>query len=32
MTRDEAVRAGVFALANRHERQHGKFCPCAEGD
>jgi hypothetical protein len=32
VTRDEAIRAGIFALAQWHERQHGKFCPCSEGD
>ena len=32
MTRDEAIRVGVFTLADWHRRDHGNRCVCLEGE
>ena len=32
MTRDEAIQAGVFALARWHLQDHGDRCRCLEGE
>jgi hypothetical protein len=32
MTRDQAIRIGVFTLAEWHRRDHGERCVCIEGE
>ncbi|HVA10187.1 MAG TPA: hypothetical protein VNG12_26015 [Acidimicrobiales bacterium] len=32
MTRDEAIRVGVFTLAAWHRRDHGERCVCLESE
>jgi hypothetical protein len=32
MTRDEAIRIGISALARRHVQDHGERCVCTDGD
>jgi hypothetical protein len=32
MTRDEAIQAGIFALAGWHLQDHGDRCRCLEGE
>lgn len=32
MTRDEAIRVGIMALADWHDRDHGIRCVCLEGE
>jgi hypothetical protein len=32
MTRDEAIRVGIFTLADWHRRDHGERCVCLEGE
>ena len=32
VTRDEAIRIAVGALARWHDREHGDDCTCKEGD
>ena len=32
MTRDEAIRVGIFTLADWHRRDHGQRCVCLEGE
>ena len=32
MTRDEAIRVGIFALAKWHRHDHGDQCICLEGE
>ena len=32
MTRDEAIRVGIFALAKWHSHDHGDRCVCLEGE
>jgi hypothetical protein len=32
MTRDEAIRTGVFTLAGSHRRNHGDRCICIEAE
>jgi hypothetical protein len=32
MTRDEAIRVGIFTLAEWHRRDHGEQCVCLEGE
>ena len=32
MTRDEAIRTGIFSLARWHKRDHGERCRCLEGE
>jgi hypothetical protein len=32
MTRDEAIRVGIFTLSDWHRRDHGERCVCLEGE
>jgi hypothetical protein len=32
MTRDEAIRVGIFTLADWHRRDHGQRCVCLEAE
>jgi hypothetical protein len=32
MTRDEAIRVGIFTLADWHRRDPGERCICLEGE
>jgi hypothetical protein len=32
VTRDEAIRIGIAALAKGHAHDHGERCVCAEGE
>jgi hypothetical protein len=32
MTRDEAIRVGIFTLASWHRHDHGERCVCLEGE
>jgi hypothetical protein len=32
MTREEAIRVGVFTLADWHRRDHGQRCVCLEAE
>jgi hypothetical protein len=32
MTRDEAIRVGIFTLAAWHRQDHGDRCVCLEGE
>jgi hypothetical protein len=32
MTRDEAIRVGIFTLADWHRRDRGDRCVCLEGE
>jgi hypothetical protein len=32
MTRDEAIRIGIAALAKGHAQEHGERCVCPEGE
>jgi hypothetical protein len=32
MTRDEAIRVGIFTLFDWHRRDHGERCVCLEGE
>jgi hypothetical protein len=32
MTRDEAIRVGIFTLSDWHRRDHGDGCRCLEGE
>jgi hypothetical protein len=32
MTRDDAIRVGIFTLADWHRHDHGERCVCLEGE
>ena len=32
MTRDDAIRVGIFTLAEWHRRDHGQRCVCLEAE
>jgi len=32
MTRDEAIRVGIFTLADWHRRDHCERCVCLDGE